>query len=105
LIPAKGRRACSLAGVLCACMLAFPASAQSTAPTLSEAARQALQRAEKHVQEAIRLCSHWTTTSEAIKRARQAGAKGDNEEVLKQSAIASEQALLSIEQTRYPRVH
>ncbi len=74
----------------------------AAAPPLSPAAEQALAKARADVQSAVVHKSLWTTAEEALKKAQEAAAKGDSNEVLKQSAIASEQALLGIEQTRYP---
>jgi len=102
-------------GIMSAWPLASPAQAQPAADQtpekhrvaavqgdISQAAADALANAEADVKAAIAAKSLWTTADEALKRAREAAAKDDSAEVIKQSAIASEQARLGIEQTRYP---
>lgn len=70
----------------------------------TDTATQAMRRAEQHIQDAILHGAYWTTADDAIRRARQAAQRGSSEDVLKFATIASEQALLGIEQTRYPLV-
>lgn len=72
------------------------------APTLSEEAKQALAEAEADVKEAKAQKSLWTTAEDALKKAKDAAAKGDSAATLKFSKTASEQARLGLSQKSYP---
>jgi hypothetical protein len=69
---------------------------------LTPQAEQALAKAERDVKSAAEQRSLWTTADEAIKRAREAAQEGRSDDLLKYAAIASVQARLGIDQTRYP---
>lgn len=78
-----------------------PAS-QPGQPVISAAASQALARAEADVAEARGKFALWTSTENAIAKAREAARAGDSAEVLRQAGIASELARLGMEQLHYP---
>lgn len=76
--------------------------AAAAATPVSEEASQSLSKAEADVKQAKSKGSLWTTTADALKKAKEAAAKGDSSATLKLSKTASEQAHLSIEQLKYP---
>ena len=69
---------------------------------MSEAATNELALAEADVKAAKAHGSLWTTTVDALKKAKEAATAFDSAAVIKNARIASEQAKLSIEQTKYP---
>ncbi len=71
-------------------------------PMISDEARQALGKAEADVKEAKAKKALWTTAVAALKKAREAAAKGDSSATLKLSKTASDQAHLGMEQLNYP---
>jgi hypothetical protein len=97
--------AVAVSAVTVAVFVAQAADEIATAePELTAPAQAMLAQAESAVNKAIMRKSLWTTADEAIKLARAAAAKGDSAAVLKHAQTATEQALLGIEQTRYPLV-
>lgn len=76
--------------------------AAAAATPVSEEASQALSKAEAEVKQAKAKGSLWTTTEDALKKAKEAAAKGDSATTLKLSKTVSEQAHLSLEQMNYP---
>ncbi|OIP19098.1 MAG: hypothetical protein AUK53_00550 [Betaproteobacteria bacterium CG2_30_59_46] len=80
---------------------ATPAT-EATKPALSAEARQALAKAETDVKEAKTKKALWTTAEGALKKAKEAAAKGDSAATLKFSKIASDQAHLGMKQLNYP---
>jgi hypothetical protein len=93
-----------VAAVAFGCDVAAQDRAVPSAAGLTAEAQQALAQAEANVREAESKKSLWTTALDALKLARDAAAKGDNAAVVKYAQTASEQALLGVEQTRYPLV-
>ena len=76
--------------------------AAAAATSVSDEASQALSKALADVKQAKAKGSLWTTTEDALKKAKEAAAKGDSTTTLKLSKTASEQAHLSVEQLKYP---
>jgi flagellar basal body L-ring protein FlgH len=91
-------------------LTAFTLSACSTAPSmekapkaaLSEAAQQALDKAEADAKAAKAKFALWTTTEKALKAAQEAAKAGDSATVIKQAKFASDLAALGIAQLSYP---
>ena len=86
-------------------LLGTPAVADQSAAAatpVSEEASQALSKAEAEVKQAKAKGSLWTTTEDALKKAKEAAAKGDSATTLKLSKTASDQARLGMEQLNYP---
>ncbi len=71
-------------------------------PALSEAAVKALAQAEADVKTAKAKHALWTTADKAVKAAKEAATTGDSATVLKESANASSQVKLGLEQLNYP---
>ncbi|MDA8108856.1 MAG: hypothetical protein M0015_09535 [Betaproteobacteria bacterium] len=66
---------------------------------------EALAQAQADVKAAAAKDALWTSAQQALKEAEAAAKKGDSAAVLKYSEIASDQARLGLEQTRYPLTH
>lgn len=77
-------------------------AAPAPKPSLSEAAAKELALAEADVKAAKAQGSLWTTSVDALKKAKEAAAAFDSAAVIKNARIASEQAQLSVAQTKYP---
>ena len=71
-------------------------------PMLSEAAQQALAKAEADYKDAKAKFAVWTTTDKALKAAEAAAKEGKSDEVIKQAKFASDLAALGIAQLSYP---
>lgn len=95
--------ALALAAGLAGCETApvAPGAAEPKAAFPSDP-KAALAQAEADVKEAKSKNALWTTASAALKAAQAAAAKGDWDAVLKNARVASDQARLGIEQTRFP---
>lgn len=76
--------------------------AAAAATPVSEEASQALSKAEADVKQAKAKGALWTTATDALKKAKEAAAKGDSATTLKLSKNASDQARLGMEQLNYP---
>ena len=81
-----------------------PAPAPAAKAELSDDAKIALSWAEADVKEAAKAEAVWTTATDALKKAKEAAAKGDSEATIKLAKTASAQAKLGIGQTKYPLV-
>ncbi len=82
---------------------AAPAAAQEAAkPMLSEAAQQALAKAEADVKLAKSHFALWTTAENAMKSAQEAAKAGDSAAVIKQAKFVSDQVTRGIAQLSYP---
>ena len=96
----------SLLVILAAGMLTLTACqttpTEPAKPVLSEEATKVLAQAEADVNEAGKAKGQWTTAVDALKAAKDAAAKGDSAETIKNSKRASSQAKLGIGQTKYP---
>ena len=71
-------------------------------PTISDAAQQALAKAEADVKAAKAKFALWTTTSKALETAQEAAKEGNSAAVIKNAQFASSQAALGIAQLSYP---
>jgi len=90
---------------LSACQTTPPATeAKAVAPALSDEAKTALASAEADVKDAAKAGSVWTTAQDALKAAKEAAAKGDSANVVKNAKTASAQAKLGQGQAKYPLV-
>lgn len=98
-----GAAVLALTTVLAGCETApvAPGAGEAKAALPSDP-KAALAQAEADVKEAEARNALWTTASAALKAAQAAAAKGDWDAALKNARIASDQARLGIEQTRYP---
>lgn len=79
-------------------------SAEPAKPALTPEAQVALATAQADVKAARARNALWTTAESALKAAEAAAEKGDSATVLKQSALASNQAKLGMEQLNYPPI-
>jgi len=78
------------------------AAAKPEAKTvLTEAATKALAQAEADVKAAKAKKALWTTTEDALKKAKEAAEKGDSAAVEKNAKTASEHAKLGLGQAEY----
>jgi murein lipoprotein len=93
---------CQSGGTTKADSSAASPAAEAAKPALSEEARQALAKAEADVKEAKAQKSLWTTAEAALKKAKEAAAKGDSAATLKFSKTASEYVRLGLAQKSYP---
>ncbi len=93
---------CQSGGTTKADSSAASPAAEAAKPALSEEARQALAKAEADVKEAKAQKSLWTTAEDALKKAKEAAAKGDSAATLKFSKTASEHARMGLTQKSYP---
>lgn len=75
---------------------------EAAKPMLSEAAQQALAKAEADVKAAKAKFALWTTTSKALETAQEAAKEGNSEAVIKNAQFASSQAAHGIAQLAYP---
>lgn len=82
------------------------ATKQDGAPkaALTESATKALAQAEADVKAAKAKKALWTTTNDALKKAKEAAEKGDSAAVEKNAKTASEHAKLGLGQAEYPLV-
>lgn len=82
-----------------------PAPAPAAAKAeLSDEAKIALSWAEADMKEAAKGEAVWTTAADALKKAKEAAAKGDSEATIKLAKTASAHAKLGVGQTKYPLV-
>jgi murein lipoprotein len=79
-----------------------PKEAVPAKPALSEAAQQALAKAEADVKTAKAKFALWTTADSAFKAAQKAAAAGESEAVIKQAKFVSEQVERGLAQLSYP---
>lgn len=75
---------------------------EAAKPMLSEAAQQALAKAEADVKLAKAKFALWTTAESAFKSAQEAAKAGDSEAVIKSSKFVSDQVTRGIAQLSYP---
>lgn len=80
-----------------------PAKTEAPQAQLSDEAKQALAQAEADIKAAQEKKGLWTTTQDALKKAKEAAKKNDSAAVIKYAKEASEYAKLGIAQTQYPR--
>ena len=71
-------------------------------PMLSEAAQQALTKAETDVKAAKAKFALWTTAESAFKAAEEAAKAGESETVIKQAKYVSDQVARGMAQLAYP---
>lgn len=81
-----------------------PTPAPAAKAVLSDDAKIALSWAEADIKAAAKEEAVWTTATDALKKAKEAAAKGDSEDTIKFSKTASAHAKLGIAQTKYPLV-
>lgn len=74
-------------------------------PALTEEASKALAQAEADIKLGKEKKNLWTTAVKALDQAKAAAAKGDSAMVVKESKMASDLAILGVEQTKYPLTH
>lgn len=79
-----------------------PKAAEKPKTDITEEARGALAQAEADVANARARFALWTTAESALNLARDAARAGDSPTVVKQAAIASEQARKGLDQLAYP---
>ncbi len=82
--------------------MAPAAAKEATQPMLSEAAKQALAKAEADVKLAKSHFALWTTAENALKSAKEAAKAGDSGAVIKQATFVSDQVTRGIAQLSYP---
>ena len=91
---------------LTACSSAPTAPAEApkavATPALSEAAQQALAKAEADVKDAKAKFALWTTAESALKAAQEAAKAGESDIVIKQAKFVSEQVERGLAQLAYP---
>jgi murein lipoprotein len=91
---------------LSACSSAPSKTAEATKepakPLLSEAAQQALAKAEADVKAAKVKFALWTTAESAFKSAQEAAKAGESETVIKQAKFVSDQVARGMAQLAYP---
>lgn len=87
---------------LSACQTTPPATAAKA--ELSDEAKIALSWAESDVKDAAKAGGVWTTAQDALKAAKDAAAKGDSANTIKNAKTASAQAKLGQGQKKYPLV-
>ena len=78
------------------------ASEEGAKPALTEEASKALAQAEADIKMGKQKKDLWTTAVAALDHAKAAAAKGDNATVIKESKMASDLAILGVEQLKYP---
>lgn len=81
---------------------AAPAATEAAKPMLSEAAQQALAKAEADVKLAKSQFALWTTAESAMKSAQEAAKAGESDAVIKQAKFVSDQVTRGIAQLSYP---
>lgn len=86
---------------LSACQTTPPAAPKAE---LSDEAKIALSWAEADVKDAVKAGGAWTTAQDALKAAKEAAAKGDSANAIKNAKTASAHAKLGQGQTKYPLV-
>ena len=74
----------------------------TTKPAVSAEAKAAVEKAEADTKAAQAKNSLWTTAQDALKKAKEAAAKGDSANAIKFAKIASEHAALGMQQQSYP---
>jgi murein lipoprotein len=79
-----------------------PKAVEAPKPALSDEAKQALATAEADIKEASNQRALWTTAEDALKKAKEAAAKGDSAATLKFAKTASEHAKLGLKQKTHP---
>jgi len=80
------------------------AAKPETKAALTDEAKQALAKAEADVKAAKAKKALWTTTEDALKKAKEAAETGDSAAVQKHAKTASEHAKLGLGQAEYPLV-
>lgn len=91
----------ALAGLMA---LFLSACATTQSASINDEAKAALAQADKDVKEAKAKFALWTTADGALKAAHAAAKKGDSDNVIKQSKLASEHVKMGLAQTAYPLV-
>ena len=81
---------------------AATATKEAAKPMLTEAAQQALAKAEADVKLAKSHFALWTTAESAMKGAQEAAKAGDSDVVIKQARFVSDQVTRGIAQLSYP---
>ena len=79
-----------------------PKAVAPAAPVLSDAAQQALAKAEADVKAAKAKFALWTTAESAFKAAQEAAKAGDSDIVIKQAKFVSDQVERGLAQLSYP---
>lgn len=80
-------------------------ASEGAKPALTEEASGALAQAEANIKLGEEKENVWTTAVKALKKAKAAAAKGDSAMVIEESKVASDLAILGVEQTKYPLTH